>query len=155
MNHYILFGILLFLGLAIFLVYNPLRAAGKMKISEIKTSGFINSGPHEKRILRLIVAYDYGENPETISESATPEVIKSTMQSINWNEFHIVQLEDKKGNALHVSGSLAEDGLASGYVTGDDHKLKVQPPRTVEEMTEILTDFLESEKKWRNKYSYQ
>ncbi|NQX81108.1 MAG: hypothetical protein HRT66_03810 [Flavobacteriaceae bacterium] len=97
-------------------------------------------------------------NQKTISENTTSEVIKKTMQFINWNEFHMVQLEDLSSNgfkALHVSGSLAEDGLASGLVTDDDHILMTKPIKTVDQMTEILLDFLKGEDVWRNKYKYK
>ncbi|TXG36706.1 hypothetical protein [Seonamhaeicola maritimus] len=102
--------------------------------------------------------YNYGDSTKTISEKATAEIIKNTMKSINWNEFHIVQLEDENGDgykSLHVSGSLEEDGLASGFVTDDDHILLVKPPTTVKEMTEILLDFLKGEEIWRKKYDYK
>lgn len=46
------------------------------------------------RKLKLVVTYDYGEKTKIITEKATAEIIESTMKSINWNEFHIVQLED-------------------------------------------------------------
>lgn len=107
------------------------------------------------RTLKLVISYDFGENLKTISEIPTPEIIKSTMDSINWNEFHIVQLEDENENALNVSGSLYEDGLASGYATEDGHILIVNPPKSVQEMTEILIDFLKDEEIWRNKYEYK
>ena len=80
------------------------------------------------------------------------------MKSTNWNEFHIVQLEYESGNgykALHVSGSLGDDGLASGFVTDDDQILLVKPLETVEQMTEILLDYLKGEEIWRNKYEYK
>ena len=80
------------------------------------------------------------------------------MKSINWNEFHIVQLEDENSGgykALHVSGSLEDDGLTSGFVTDDDHILMVKPIKTVDQMTEILLDFLKGENVWRNKYQYK
>ena len=56
---------------------------------------------------------------------------------------------------MHVSGSLGDDGLASGFVTDDDHILLVKPLETVEQMTEILLDFLKGEEIWRNKYEYK
>jgi len=77
------------------------------------------------------------------------------MKSTNWNEFHIVQLEDENGDgykALHVNGSISDDGLASEFVTDDDHILMVKPIETVDQMTEILLDFLKGENVWRNKY---
>jgi hypothetical protein len=106
------------------------------------------------RSLKLTVDYDFGQTSKIISEKVTSEIIINTMQSIEWNEFHIVQLLDDNGNALHVSGSLADDGLSSGFVTEDDHILKVNPPETVEEMTIILLDFLKGEDFWQNKYEY-
>ena len=112
----------------------------------------------KKRNLKLIVTYDFGESLKTISEKATSEIIKSTMKSINWNEFHIVQLEDESGNSfksLDVSGSLVVDGLASGFVTNEDHILMVKSIETVVQMTEILLDFLKGEDVWRNKYEYK
>lgn len=109
----------------------------------------------EKRDLKLVVAYNYGQNLKTISEKATEEEIKNTMESINWYEFHIVQLVDEKENSLHVSGSLVEDGLSSGYVTTDNHILKASPPTSVEEMTEILIEFVKGEEIWRSKYVYK
>ncbi|MEM6894615.1 MAG: hypothetical protein AAF554_13065 [Bacteroidota bacterium] len=116
------------------------------------------SKQQEKRTLKLVVAYDSGQRLKTISENASQEIIKSTMESINWNEFHIVQLEDNRNNdfkALHVSGSLGADGLASGFVTENEHILLVEPPETVDQMIEILLDFLKGEETWRNKYVYE
>lgn len=107
------------------------------------------------RKLRLVVAYDFGQDLKTISERATVEIIKRTMKSIDWNKFHIVQLEDDFDNALHVSGSLIEDGLASGFTAEDNHILMVKPIKTVEQMTGILLDFLKGEEVWRNKYKYE
>ena len=69
-----------------------------------------------KRNLKLMLSFDYGENTSTISEKVTLEIIKKTMKFINWNEFHTVQLEEensKQYKALHLSGSLGKNGLAS------------------------------------------
>lgn len=155
MNTYLLIGIFVLFGAAFFFKFNSLRSANNPHIPKNKISILQKTDSQQQRTLKLVVTYDYGETLETISENTTPEIIQNTMQSINWNEFHIVQLEDKDGNALHVSGSLEEDGLASGYVTEEDHLLKTEPPTSVEEMTTILIDFLESENTWRKKYKYE
>jgi hypothetical protein len=109
----------------------------------------------EKRNLKLVVFRDFGQEEKTISEKATSKIIRNTMNSINWNEFHIVQLEDENDNVLHVSGSLYDDGLASTFTKDDDHILMVKPIKTVEQMIEILLDFLKGEDIWRNKYEYK
>ena len=158
MSTYIIIGILALIGIVAFSSWNSKRNLNTLEIAKNKTELQSDKIRQEKRDLKLTVSYDYGENTKTISEKTTAEIIKSTMESINWNEFHIVQLENENGNgykALHVSGSLGDDGLASGFVTDDDHILIVKPIETVDKMTEILLDFLKGENVWRNKYEYK
>ncbi len=158
MNTYIIIGILALIGLVAFVSINSKRNLKTTEIVENRTEMRNREIRQEKRDLKLTVSYDYGEITKTISEKATAEIIKSTMESINWNEFHIVQLEDESDNTfkgLHVSGSLVEDGLASGFVTDDDHILMAKPIETVDQMTEILLDYLKGENVWRNKYEYK
>ena len=125
------------------------------------SDGKRNKKTNEKaknRKLKLLVSYDYGQVEKTISENVTVEIIKETMNSINWNEFHIVQLEDKNADGykvLDVGGSLGNDGLASGLMTDDDHFLLAKPLETVDQMTEILLDYLKGEDFWLNKYEYK
>lgn len=158
MNTYIILGVLAVIGVVTLSIWNSKRNSKTIKYPKNKTELNNSEIRKEKRDLKLTVSYDFGENTKTISDKATVEIIKRTMKSINWNEFHIVQLEDENGDgykALHVSGSLSDDGLASGFVTDDDHILLVKPIETAEEMTEILLDFLKGENVWRNKYEYK
>ena len=108
----------------------------------------------EKRDLTLLVSHDFGQIDKTITDKATKDIIINTMNSVNWNEFHIVQLIDENENSLHVSGSLIDDGLASGFITKNEHVILEKPIETVNQMTEILLDFLRGESYWRNKYKY-
>ena len=158
MNTYIIFGVLALIGIFALISWNSKRNSNPHGIAENKTELRNHEILQEKRDLKLIITYDYGEKTEIITEKATAEIIKSTMKSINWNEFHIVQLEDKNADgykALDVGGSLGDDGLASGLMTDDDHILLVKPLETVDQMTEILLDFLKGEEIWRNKYEYK
>ena len=158
MNIYIIIGIIVLFGIVTLSSWNSKRNSDTLGVAENKTELHNAETREEKRDLKLTVSYNYGETTKTISEKATAEIIKNTMTSTNWNEFHIVQLEDENGDkykALHVSGSLNNDGLASGFVTDDDHILLVKQLKTVEQMTEILLDFLKGEEIWRNKYEYK
>ena len=158
MNTYIIFGALALIGIFVLVSWNSKQNSNKLGIAVNNTELQNSENQQEKRYLKLTVSYNYGETTKTISEKATAEIIKNTMKSTNWNEFHIVQLEDENGDgykALHVSGSLSDDGLASGFVTDDDHILMVNPIQTVDQMTEILLDFLKGENVWRNKYEYK
>ena len=155
MKAHLIIGIITLFRLTNFSNWNSNRNLATTEITENRTENINSKMKENYRTLRLVVSYDFGENLKTISEKPTPAIIKSTMESINWNEFHIVQLEDENENALHVSGSLYEDGLASGYATEDDQILIVNPPKSVKEMTEILIDFLQGEEIWWNKYEYK
>ena len=158
MNTYIIFGVLALIGIFALISWNSKRNSNTFGITENKTELRNEEIQKEERNLKLTISYDYGENTKTISKKVTAELIKSTMKSINWNEFHSVQLEYENDNgykALHVSGSLGDDGLASGLVTDDDHILMVKPIETVDQMTEILLDYLKGERVWRNKYEYK
>lgn len=152
MYSYIFIGVAL---LVIGIIFFDLKSVTNSYGTDKSWSSSYKNHQKENRDLKLVVAYDFGQRIETISEKATVEQIKKTMESINWNEFHIVQLEDEKENALHVSGSLTEDGFSSGYVTTDNHILLVNPPTSVKEMTEILIEFLKGEENWRSKYEYK
>ncbi|PZW36905.1 hypothetical protein LX95_02930 [Mesonia algae] len=159
MSTYIIIGIIVLIVIVVALSsWNSKRNSNTLEVAENKTELRNSETRQEKRDLKLTVSYNYGETTKTISEKATAEIIKSTMTSTNWNEFHIVQLEDENGDeykALHVSGSLNDDGLASGFVTDDDHILLVKQIKTVDQMTEILLAFLKGEDVWRNKYEYK
>ncbi|MBD3629667.1 hypothetical protein [Cyclobacterium sp.] len=157
MNTYLIIGVLVLIGIITLGSFY-----GKRKIWT-RDKEFFNYGEthnenrQEQRILKLTVTIGFGGDEKTISENANSVVIVETMQSTNWNKFHIVQLEDlsSKGfKALHVSGSF-DDGLASGLVTDDDHVLLVKKIKTVDQMTEILLDFLKGEEIWRDKYKYK
>ena len=158
MSTYIIIGILTLIGLVFFSNWNTKQNIKKTEITQSRTENLTVNKQKTNRNLRLVVSYKLGQELKTISKKATPEIIKSTMETINWNEFHIVQLEDESNNAfkaLHVGGSLVEDGLASGFVTDDDHILMVKKIETIEQMTEILLDFLKGEDYWSNKYKYE
>ncbi len=151
MNTYLIIAVLALIGTAAF--FN--RSSKKTETLENKTFQPNSENRQQNRVLKLVVLYDFAQTSKIISEKATEELIEKTMKSIDWEQFHAVYLEDKNGNMMDVSGSLHEDGLASSYVNDDIHLLKVNPPETVEEMTEILVDFLKGEGFWRNKYKYE
>jgi hypothetical protein len=157
MNTYLIIGVLVLLGIITLSSFYAKRKIWTRDIERFKIEETHSEIRQEQRILKLTVTTGFGGDEKTISENANSEVIVETMQSTNWNKFHIVQLEDlsSKGfKALHVSGSF-EDGLASGLVTDDDHILIVKKIKTVDQMTEILLDFLKGEEIWRDKYKYR
>ncbi|WP_299335012.1 hypothetical protein [uncultured Psychroserpens sp.] len=150
---------LIVVGIGLFIILTFLLIQEKfVRYSDTKsTKKTLDRGKKqtENRDFILVVFRNFGQDEHIISNKTTPEIIKSTMRSINWNEFHIVQLVDKNDNALDVSGSLNDDGLASGFMKNDSLILMVKPIKTVEQMTQILLDFLKGEDFWNNKYKYE
>lgn len=151
MTTYILIGVIAVIGsmVAINLIFESNLNKKSRKVIGQKKNLEVN------RKLKLIVVYDFGETSKLISEKPTSGIIISTMKSIDWEKFHVVYLEDENGNMMDVSGSLFEDGLASGFVNDNVHLLKVNPINSVEEMTGILIDFLKGEDFWKNKHKYE
>lgn len=120
-NTYIIFGILALIGIFALISWNSKRNSNTLKIAENKTELWNVENPQEKRDLKLKVSYNYGETTKTISEKATAEIVKSTMKSTNWNEFHIVQLEDENGNGCEE---------ATNPLIPNDNKLNIKQPTT-------------------------
>ncbi|MCU0836864.1 MAG: hypothetical protein MUC77_20925 [Chromatiaceae bacterium] len=99
--------------------------------------------------MRLEVTSDYGATTTEISDRATPELIKETMASLDWQRFHQVQLSKANGEWLEVGGSLNPDeGLAVTWEEAGE--LEVIAPASVAEMTEFLLGFLSGNDEWRN-----
>jgi hypothetical protein len=106
--------------------------------------------------LKLIVMVGFGDSSIVISENATPQIIKETMNSIDWEKFHLVLLDNEEDStSLDVGGSLYEDGLSASFNTYDMNYIKEPYPRSVEEMTEILITYLQGKEALRKKYLFE
>ena len=77
MNTYIIFGILALIGIFVLISWNSKRNSNTHGIAENKTEFRNREIRQEKRELKLIITYDYGEKTEIITEKATAEIIKS------------------------------------------------------------------------------
>lgn len=100
--------------------------------------------------MRLRILSDYGARERVVSEDATPEIIESTMNSLDWEGFHQVVLERSKGDSLEVGGSLnPEDGLSALREENGTQKVISDPPTSVGEMTAILLSYLSQGDKWK------
>jgi hypothetical protein len=124
--------------------------------SETQNNQKKNAHAMQELGFKLYVSYGFEDNTVLISENVTPEIIKKTMNSIDWNSFHLVWLENNKdSNFVEVGGSLFEDGLSASFNTDDMNYLKEPYPISIEEMTEILITYLHGEKVLRSKYLFK
>jgi hypothetical protein len=109
----------------------------------------------ENKKMKLTVLSNYGENEKTVSDSATIEQVNSTMQTLDWKEFHQVVLEQENGDWIEVGGNLSEDGLSAMYEESGDQYVINQPPSSVKHMTEILSSYLHGDNKYRENNKFE
>lgn len=99
--------------------------------------------------MRLEVISDYGATTTEISNRATPELIKETMASLDWQRFHQVVLSKPNGDWIEVGGSINPDeGLSVMWEEAGAQE--VIAPASVAEMTGFLLGFLSENNEWRN-----
>jgi len=91
--------------------------------------------------MKLTVLYNYGTKLKLVSEDATDHQIIETMNTIDWNKFTQVVLEQNNGDHIEVGGSLGSDGLSVMYSERQRQYFIVRPPDSVVEMTRILLSY--------------
>ena len=100
--------------------------------------------------MRLRVFSDYGASEQVVTEDATPETVKNTMNSVNWQEFHQIVLDSPNGNMMEVGGSLnPDDGLSVLYQENGSQSVIKVPPTSVDEMTSLLLSYLSGTNDWK------
>jgi hypothetical protein len=110
----------------------------------------------ESKTMLLRVISNYGEIEKVVTQAATPEIVKATMRSIDWNGFHQVVLELPNGDWMEVGGSLdPSDGLSVMYQeSGVQHVIKY-PPTTVQQMTQFLLSYLSGGQNWKEAVKWE
>jgi hypothetical protein len=100
--------------------------------------------------LKLRVISDYGSTERVAADNATPDIVRNTMNNLDWHGFHQVVLECPNGDWLEVGGSLdPRDGFSVVYEEGETQRVIKIPPTTVKELTEILLRYLKGDTDWK------
>jgi len=112
----------------------------------------------EKGQKNLVVFSDYGSKTDTIIENVSEEQIKTIMDKVDWNNYHMVYLERNVGEMVGVLGLMKDDGITPPGLTStwdEDKKMLVvkNDPKTVEELTSILISYLNDSKDFKFKSS--
>lgn len=105
--------------------------------------------------MKLTVYSNYGSEEKIISLNASSDLVNLTMNSIDWKKFHQVVLTKSNGDYMEVGGNITDDGLSVMYEESGNQFIIIQPPTSVDQMTNILESyFLEDGKfKLENKFS--
>jgi len=110
---------------------------------------------HIKHSMKLIVISDYGQIEKVISEMTTIEEIVKTVSSIDWTEFHQVQLLQTNGNWLEVSGNTTDDGLSCTYEEYGWSFTTTQPPNSIKELTDILISYFKKDDQFKRNHHFE
>jgi hypothetical protein len=105
----------------------------------------------------LVVFSDYGSKTDTIIENVNEQQIRTEMNKINWNKYHMVYIERNVGEMIGVLGLLKDDGITPPGLTStwdENGKMLVMKndPKTPEELTDILIAYLNDDKDLKNKF---
>jgi hypothetical protein len=112
--------------------------------------------PTSANSFRLTVISDYGENEQLISEAASNADVVEQMQSLDWNGFHQVILQQENGDLIEVGGSLnPDDGFSIIYLENEEEFVVKEPPTNVEQMLETLTLYLAADPRWKTQYEWE
>ena len=106
--------------------------------------------------LKLYVISQYGKVEKTITESPTIEIIKNTMNTLDWKKFHQVILEKENKDFIEVSGSLdPADGFSSLFQEGGKQYVIKIPPHSTLQMENILISYFYQDNKWKDDNSWE
>lgn len=102
--------------------------------------------------LRLLT--DKGKKEVVIEKSASVQAIQATMESLDWNEFHLVILSKNDHDSISVGGSLHKDGLACAYEENGEQYVIDEAPTSVGQMTEMLVSYFKGDGAFKRKYKF-
>lgn len=125
---------------------------GLQSCGEITTTKNFQNGQKN-----LVVFSDYGSKTDTIIENVNEQQIRTEMNKINWNKYHMVYIERNVGEMIGVLGLLKDDGITPPGLTStwdENGKMLVmkKDPKTPEELTDILISYLNDDKDLKNKF---
>ena len=110
---------------------------------------------HRNQIgMKLLVLSNYGESEKIITTNPKSEQITQLEDSLDWNQFHQVVLEQETGDFMEAGGSL-EDGLSVLYQEKEQQYVIVNPPKTIEDLTAILILYLDNDNSFKTKYQFE
>lgn len=100
--------------------------------------------------MKLRVISDHGSTEFVVADEVTPELVRSTVESLDWNQFHQVVLEQSNGNWFEAGGSLdPSDGFSLMYDEAGQQVIIEVPPANVETLVVALLHYLSGDEKWK------
>ena len=100
--------------------------------------------------MKLVLTKGWKGKKEIISGNPTEEVISELLNSLDWQEFNSVSLEQDSKNWIDVSGNLNQDGLAIVFEEHGTLFLSDEAPESIAQLEETLKLYLKYDKRFKN-----
>jgi len=151
--HSFVFG-LFFIGGLTFLCYIVYMTLMKMVQDKVAKGGAIIDGVEidlhsvkgeEVEILPpgLYIWTGTNEKNEMVSDKPTIEIIETTVRLHDWTDITFITLVFSDGNYIEASGAESE-GFSVSYKQGDTEMIANVPPKSIQEISDILCSFLKN-----------
>ena len=105
--------------------------------------------------MKLVLISNYGDESQIIADMATKEIIHQIINSLDWNDFYLLNLEKNDNDYISVGGNLKDDGLSVFYQENNDQYVIKDAPGTITEMENILISYLNQDDNWKNNNEWQ
>lgn len=102
--------------------------------------------------IQIEVYSNYGSDLILKNPDTTLELVRETMNNLNWKDFQIVNLSKSENDWISLSGNISDEGLACVFEENNIEFIIDSPLNTVEEMIEILISYYYGDGAFKKKY---
>ena len=100
--------------------------------------------------MKLFVTKGWTGEQELISEEPTEQDISKLLNSLDWQDFNSVQLQQDKKNFLNVSGNISPDGLSIFFEEHGTQYVSKDAPETISQLEKTLKLYFRGDMRFKN-----
>ncbi|MEQ9305461.1 MAG: hypothetical protein RJQ14_16240 [Marinoscillum sp.] len=100
--------------------------------------------------MKLLLTKGWTGEQELISDNPTEQEISKLLNSLDWQDFNSVQLQQDSKNFLDVSGNLNPDGLSILFEEHGTQYVSDEAPESIAQLEKTLTLYLKGDKRFKN-----
>ncbi len=91
---------------------------------------------------------------EKITQNPSRDDVEKIVKSLHWDDISWAILKIDKKNRIECSGSI-NDGFAIIYQENDSDYIGNNAPESIDEIIEILIQYLNYDNSWKNKFTWK
>lgn len=104
--------------------------------------------------INIRIFSNYGSKEIMNQKNISIQLIKESMNRLDWNNYHQVILSKNENDWIEVGGNLTIDGLSCMYEENNEQFVIDIAPTTVEQMIDILLSYYNGDEKFKVKYKF-